>query len=301
MTRDAGSRARPRTARAATRRRRVRLGDRRRPAAAPRAEHGRHRARPRPPAPPDHPGATRPRRCSAYCWRRIAPSPRTSRTTPAYGEPYNSRERHFVATIGDDAGWLHAGRPRREAARVALRILLRGLTARLAAGRLPSSPPPPVVRRLATARSSCRTRPISSRRSPRRSATTCSGSCRRRSGTASVCWTRWPSQHQPRRRGVCQRQPVARRPPGDRGPARVRRRHRRTPATRCGRPTPSSTSSPERQPAVEPVEARRGPRDLVQPGVRLRRSRRPLHAASVLMPQKRNPYALSIVRGGGRR
>ncbi|TCN44715.1 argininosuccinate lyase [Kribbella orskensis] len=52
----------------------------------------------------------------------------------AYGEPYNSRERHFVATIGDDAGWLHAGRPRREAARVALRILLRGLTAELAAG-----------------------------------------------------------------------------------------------------------------------------------------------------------------------
>lgn len=50
-----------------------------------------------------------------------------------YGEPYNSRERHFVATIGDDAGWLHAGRPRREAARVALRILLRRLSAELAA------------------------------------------------------------------------------------------------------------------------------------------------------------------------
>jgi argininosuccinate lyase len=49
----------------------------------------------------------------------------------AYGEPYNSRERHFVAQIGDDAGWLHAGRPRREAARVALRILLRRLTAEL--------------------------------------------------------------------------------------------------------------------------------------------------------------------------
>ncbi|GAB3201190.1 argininosuccinate lyase [Nocardioides hungaricus] len=49
-----------------------------------------------------------------------------------YGEPYNSRERHFVATIGDDAGWLHAGRPRREAARVALRLLLRTLAADLA-------------------------------------------------------------------------------------------------------------------------------------------------------------------------
>jgi argininosuccinate lyase len=48
-----------------------------------------------------------------------------------YGEPYNSRERHFVARIGDAAGWLHAGRPRREAARVALRIVLRRLTAEL--------------------------------------------------------------------------------------------------------------------------------------------------------------------------
>jgi len=28
-----------------------------------------------------------------------------------YGEPYNSRERHFVARIGDAAGWLHAGSP----------------------------------------------------------------------------------------------------------------------------------------------------------------------------------------------
>jgi len=44
---------------------------------------------------------------------------------PSYGEPYNSRERHFTARIGDDAGWLHAGRPRREAARIALRLHLR--------------------------------------------------------------------------------------------------------------------------------------------------------------------------------
>ncbi len=48
-----------------------------------------------------------------------------------YGEPYNSRERHFVSRIGDAAGWLHAGRPRREAARVALRVELRRLTAEL--------------------------------------------------------------------------------------------------------------------------------------------------------------------------
>lgn len=44
---------------------------------------------------------------------------------PSYGEPYNSRERAFVARIGDDAGWLHAGRPRREAVRIALRLHLR--------------------------------------------------------------------------------------------------------------------------------------------------------------------------------
>jgi argininosuccinate lyase len=44
---------------------------------------------------------------------------------PAYGEAYNSRERYFVERLGDDAGWLHAGRPRREAARVALRLQLR--------------------------------------------------------------------------------------------------------------------------------------------------------------------------------
>jgi argininosuccinate lyase len=43
----------------------------------------------------------------------------------AHGDPYNSRERFFVERIGNDAGWLHAGRPRREAARVALRLLLR--------------------------------------------------------------------------------------------------------------------------------------------------------------------------------
>jgi argininosuccinate lyase len=45
---------------------------------------------------------------------------------PANGEPYNSRERYFVSRVGDVAGWLHAGRPRREALRVAFRLRLRG-------------------------------------------------------------------------------------------------------------------------------------------------------------------------------
>jgi argininosuccinate lyase len=44
---------------------------------------------------------------------------------PGYGEPYNSRERYFAGQVGDVAGWLHAGRPRREALRVAFRLRLR--------------------------------------------------------------------------------------------------------------------------------------------------------------------------------
>lgn len=44
---------------------------------------------------------------------------------PEFGEPYNSRERYFVGRLGKVAGWLHAGRPRREAARIALRIYVR--------------------------------------------------------------------------------------------------------------------------------------------------------------------------------
>jgi argininosuccinate lyase len=44
---------------------------------------------------------------------------------PGFGEPYNSREHFFVERLGKTAGWLHAGRPRREAARIALRIHVR--------------------------------------------------------------------------------------------------------------------------------------------------------------------------------
>jgi argininosuccinate lyase len=44
---------------------------------------------------------------------------------PEYGEPYNSRERYFAGRAGDIAGWLHAGRPRREALRIAFRLQLR--------------------------------------------------------------------------------------------------------------------------------------------------------------------------------
>jgi len=50
---------------------------------------------------------------------------------PARGEPYNSREHYFAERLGDVAGWLHAGRPRREAARIALRLYLRRQIAEL--------------------------------------------------------------------------------------------------------------------------------------------------------------------------
>ncbi len=45
----------------------------------------------------------------------------------AFGDPYNCRERYFMERLGNDAGWLHAGRPRREAGRIALRLGLRRL------------------------------------------------------------------------------------------------------------------------------------------------------------------------------
>ena len=48
---------------------------------------------------------------------------------PQDGEPYNSRERAFASRIGPLAGWLHAGRPRREATRLAFRLHLRRRTA----------------------------------------------------------------------------------------------------------------------------------------------------------------------------
>jgi len=51
---------------------------------------------------------------------------------PQYGDAYNCRERYFVERLGNDAGWLHAGRPRREAGRLALRLWLRSVVTGLA-------------------------------------------------------------------------------------------------------------------------------------------------------------------------
>ena len=44
-----------------------------------------------------------------------------------YGDAYNSRERELERRLGDTAGWLHTGRARREAGRVAFRLALRAL------------------------------------------------------------------------------------------------------------------------------------------------------------------------------
>jgi argininosuccinate lyase len=44
---------------------------------------------------------------------------------PLYGDAYNSRERVLESRLGPVAGWLHTGRTRREAGRIAFRLALR--------------------------------------------------------------------------------------------------------------------------------------------------------------------------------
>ncbi|AEV73486.1 argininosuccinate lyase [Mycolicibacterium rhodesiae NBB3] len=46
---------------------------------------------------------------------------------PVYGDAYNSREREFERRLGHVAGWLHTGRTRREAGRIAFRLALRDM------------------------------------------------------------------------------------------------------------------------------------------------------------------------------
>lgn len=46
---------------------------------------------------------------------------------PVYGDAYNSRERVLSEELGDETGWTHLGRTRREAGRIAFRIALRDL------------------------------------------------------------------------------------------------------------------------------------------------------------------------------
>jgi len=46
---------------------------------------------------------------------------------PVYGDAYNSRERVLERSLGPAAGWVHLGRTRREAGRIAFRLALRDL------------------------------------------------------------------------------------------------------------------------------------------------------------------------------
>lgn len=52
-------------------------------------------------------------------------------TDSRYGDLANVRERELATRVGDAAGWLNAGRPRREAGRIAFRIALRARLLRL--------------------------------------------------------------------------------------------------------------------------------------------------------------------------
>lgn len=46
---------------------------------------------------------------------------------PAYGDAYNARERELETALGPVTGWLHLGRTRREAGRIAFRMALRNM------------------------------------------------------------------------------------------------------------------------------------------------------------------------------
>lgn len=55
----------------------------------------------------------------------LATDPASFPYDPVYGDAYNSRERELERRIGTEAGWLPTGRTRREAGRIAIRLALR--------------------------------------------------------------------------------------------------------------------------------------------------------------------------------
>ena len=197
---------------------------------------------------------------------------------PAYGEPYNTRERYFASRIGDDAG-LAARRPAaagggadRAAAAPARTSWSTSIEA--AGRRWPRTLAPTV--RAAHSRTWMPDQTYLQHAQPSTFGhyllvVRLPGAARR----AAAARRLGLDQHEPRRRGLRQRQPAARRPrPGGRA-ARLRRASSSTPATRCGRPTGSSTCWPRPQPAGRHAEqARRGPGDLGEQRVRLRHDRR---------------------------
>ena len=81
-----------------------------------------------------------PRRGSPACCSGRCSSCSTSRRAidARYGDLANVRERLLEQRIGTAAGWLNAGRPRREAGRIAFRLALRTRVLELAAASLAS-------------------------------------------------------------------------------------------------------------------------------------------------------------------
>src|SRR5262249_22593291 len=55
----------------------------------------------------------------------VLPRLQLERVDNRYGDIVNARERELERRVGEAAGWLNAGRPRREAGRIAFRIALR--------------------------------------------------------------------------------------------------------------------------------------------------------------------------------
>ena len=184
---------------------------------------------------------------------------------PAYGEAYNCRERRFAAAIGRDAGWLHAGRPRREAVRIALRLRLRRDVADLveAAAAFVAA-----VAQVADAQAETlmadqtylqHAQPSTFGHYLLRSPTRCCATADRLLDGPRR------DQPQPRGRGLRQRQPAARRPRPAPRRCSASTASSSTPATRCGRSTGSPRLVADAAIARHhPRPARRGPGDLGQ-------------------------------------
>ena len=217
---------------------------------------------------------------------------------PAHGEVYNCRERRFAAAIGPRprAGCTPAGPPRGRADRAAVAGAARRspTLVEAAAEFAPRRPGAPTQH----AETLWSTRPTSSTPSRRRSGTTCSAASTRRcarrparsrarrvdrspGGAGGVNGTRWSADRE-----------------------RIRRRcsastaSSSTPATRCGRATDSPRGGRRAAGLVDDLDRLAEDLEIYTSGeFGCVDARRRPHPLAMLMPQKRNPYALAMVRG----
>ena len=218
-----------------------------------------------------------------------------------YGDLVNVRERALEQRIGTAAGWLNAGRPRREAGRIAFRIALRDRAAR-----------PRRRRSLRFARRARRARRARARHADARLHLPAGRAADDRRATG-CCRSRYPALRDARARSRATSPAVNRSPAGAGGvngsrfpldrerlarAARLRARRSSTRATRCGRPTGSTEAAWHA--ATAATNASRFAEDLELYGsdeFGLLAIGDELCRASALMPQKRNPYALVVIRG----